>query len=156
MELASLYSGQGADELVFLDITATVEGRGTTLDMVRRTADAVTIPFAVGGGVRELSDALALLDAGADKIGVNTAAIGRPALLDEISGRVGAGALVLALDARRTEGAASGFGVVTHGGRRSAGLDAIEWARQAEARGVGEILLTSMDGDGTTDGYDLI
>ena len=155
VELATNYSSQGADELVFLDITATVEGRGTTLEMVRRTAGAVTIPFAVGGGVRELADAKALLDAGADKVGVNTAAINRPELIDEIAGAVGTAGLVLALDARREEGMPSGYGVVTHGGRKSAGLDAVTWARQVAERGAGEILLTSMDGDGTTDGYDL-
>ncbi len=155
VELAANYNSQGADELVFLDITATVEGRRTTLEMVRRTAGAITIPFAVGGGVRELADVMALLDAGANKVGVNTAAINRPGLIDEIAGAVGGSALVLALDARREDGMPSGYGVVTHGGRKSAGTDAVAWAREVAERGAGEILLTSMDGDGTTNGYDL-
>ncbi len=155
VELAEAYVDQGADELVFLDISATVEGRATTLGMVRRTAQAVPIPFAVGGGVRSVDDVASLLHAGANKVGINTAAIARPAVINEIVAEFGSNALVLALDAQAEPGQPSGFGVVTHGGKQSAGLDALAWAREAADRGVGEILLTSMDADGTTDGFDL-
>lgn len=154
-ELAAAYVGQGADELVFLDISATVEGRNTTLDMVRSVAEKVSIPFAVGGGVRGVDDAAALLAAGADKVGINTGAIARPGVVDEIVARFGPESLVLALDAQAEPGQPSGFGVVTHGGKKSAGLDAVAWAKEASERGVGEILLTSMDADGTTAGFDL-
>lgn len=159
VELAQRYGQEGADELTFLDVSASKEGRGTMLDVVRRTADQVFIPLTVGGGVRSADDVRELLRAGADKVSVNTAAIARPELLRELSNEFGAQCIVLSVDARRvpTGGAPqpSGFEVTTHGGTRSAGIDAIEWARQAEALGVGEILLNSMDGDGTKRGFDL-
>lgn len=155
VELAAAYGEQGADELVFLDISASAQGRATTYDMVRRTAETVFIPLAVGGGVRGVEDVDRLLRTGADKIGINTGAIERPAAIDEIARRFGNQVLVLSLDARREPGQPSGFGVTTHGGRRAAGLDAIAWAREAVARGAGEILLNSMDADGTTDGFDV-
>jgi len=155
VELGRLYFEQGADELTFLDISASVQGRATTLDIVTRTAETVFIPLTVGGGVRSIEDVDALLRAGADKVGVNTAAIADPDLIDRIVARFGNQVLVLSVDARREKGMASGFGVTTHGGRRSAGLDALEWVREAARRGVGEILLNSMDADGTTSGFDL-
>lgn len=159
VELAARYDAEGADELTFLDVSASKDGRGTMLDVVRRTADQVFIPLTVGGGVRSEDDVDQLLRAGADKISVNTSAIHRPELLRELSGRFGAQCIVLSVDARRVpEGGdpqPSGFEVTTHGGTRSAGLDAIEWARTGEELGVGEILLNSMDGDGTRDGFDL-
>jgi imidazole glycerol-phosphate synthase subunit HisF len=155
VELAATYSQQGADELVFLDISASAEGRGTTRDMVTRCAENVFIPLAVGGGVRSVEDVDQLLRAGADKVGINTGALARPAVIDEIAHRFGRQVLVLSLDARRDRDFPSGFGVTTHGGTRSAGVDAIEWAKEAAARGVGEILLNSMDADGTTDGFDI-
>lgn len=155
VELAAAYGEQGADELVFLDISASAQGRATTYDMVRRTAETVFIPLAVGGGVRGVEDVDRLLRTGADKIGINTGAIERPAAIDEIARRFGNQVLVLSLDARREPGQPSGFGVTTHGGRRAAGLDAMAWAREAVARGAGEILLNSMDADGTTDGFDV-
>jgi len=155
VELAAAYGEQGADELVFLDISASAEGRATTYEMVRRTAETVFIPLAVGGGVRGVEDVDRLLRTGADKIGINTGAIERPAAIDEIAHRFGNQVLVLSLDARREPGQPSGFGVTTHGGRRAAGLDAIAWAREAVERGAGEILLNSMDADGTTDGFDV-
>ena len=155
VELAAAYGEQGADELVFLDISASAEGRATTYEMVRRTAETVFIPLAVGGGVRGVEDVDRLLRSGADKIGINTGAIERPAAIDEIAHRFGNQVLVLSLDARREPGQPSGFGVTTHGGRRTAGLDAIAWAREAVERGAGEILLNSMDADGTTDGFDV-
>ncbi|MCB0911410.1 MAG: imidazole glycerol phosphate synthase subunit HisF [Propionibacteriaceae bacterium] len=155
VELAAAYGEQGADELVFLDISASAEGRATTYDMVRRTAETVFIPLAVGGGVRGVEDVDRLLRTGADKIGINTGAIERPAAIDEIARRFGNQVLVLSLDARREPGQPSGFGVTTHGGRRAAGLDAIAWVREAVERGAGEILLNSMDADGTTDGFDV-
>ncbi|MDR2974211.1 MAG: imidazole glycerol phosphate synthase subunit HisF [Propionibacteriaceae bacterium] len=154
VELGRTYFDQGADELTFLDISASVEGRATTLSVVTRTAETVFIPLTVGGGVRSVADVDALLRAGADKVGVNTAALARPALIDEISARFGNQVLVLSVDARRESGMPSGFGVTTHGGRRSAGVDALEWIRQAEDRGAGEILLNSMDADGTKQGFD--
>lgn len=159
VELAKLYGEQGADELTFLDVTASKQGRGTMLDVVRRTADQVFIPLTVGGGVRTEDDVRELLRAGADKVSVNTAAISRPELLRELSQVFGAQCIVLSVDARRVpEGGTpqlSGFEVTTHGGTRSAELDAIEWARTGEKLGVGEILLNSMDGDGTKEGFDL-
>ena len=159
VELAARYDAEGADELTLLDVSASKDGRGTMLDVVRRTADQVFIPLTVGGGVRSEDDVDQLLRAGADKVSVNTSAIHRPELLRELSGRFGAQCIVLSVDARRVpEGGdpqPSGFEVTTHGGTRSAGLDAIEWARTGEKLGVGEILLNSMDGDGTRDGFDL-
>ncbi|GAA1691911.1 imidazole glycerol phosphate synthase subunit HisF [Fodinicola feengrottensis] len=158
VELARAYDAAGADELTFLDITASSAGRATTLEVVRRTAECVFIPLTVGGGIRAVEDVDALLRAGADKIGVNTAAIARPELLGEISRRFGAQVLVLSVDARRVVDGPptpSGFEVTTHGGRRGTGLDAVEWAARGQELGVGEILLNSMDADGTTAGFDL-
>jgi cyclase len=159
VELAARYDQQGADELTFLDITASSAGRETTYEVVRRTAEQVFIPLTVGGGVRSAADVDALLRAGADKVGVNTAAIARPELLSEIADRFGRQVLVLSVDARRVPAGAartpSGFEVTTHGGRRSAGIDAVAWAREAAERGAGEILLNSMDADGTQRGFDL-
>ncbi len=155
VELAATYSAEGADELVFLDISASSEERQTTREMVSRCAETVFIPLTVGGGVREVGDVDALLRSGADKAGINTGALARPDVIDEISRRFGNQVLVLSVDARRAESMPSGFEVTTHGGRRSAGRDAIEWAREAVERGVGEILLNSMDADGTTRGFDI-
>ena len=154
VELARRYDEQGADELTFLDITASSGERETTYEVVRRTAEQVFIPLTVGGGVRTVADVDALLRAGADKVGVNTAAIARPELLAEIAERFGRQVLVLSVDARRAD-TPSGFEVTTHGGRRGTGIDAVGWARQAAELGAGEILLNSMDADGTKDGYDL-
>jgi cyclase len=154
VELARRYDEQGADELTFLDITASSGERETTYEVVRRTADQVFIPLTVGGGIRTVGDVDALLRAGADKVGVNTAAIARPELLAEIAERFGRQVLVLSIDARRAD-TPSGFEVTTHGGRRSTGIDAVAWTRQAADLGAGEILLNSMDADGTKDGYDL-
>ncbi len=159
VELAKRYGEEGADELTFLDVSASKDGRGTMLDVVRRTAEQIFIPLTVGGGVRSVEDVDQLLRAGADKVSVNTSAIARPELLSELSQRFGAQCIVLSVDARRVpEGGTpqpSGFEVTTHGGTKSAGLDAIEWARSGEALGVGEILLNSMDGDGTKNGFDI-
>jgi cyclase len=158
VEMATLYDAEGADELTFLDITASSGDRSTTYDVVRRTAEQVFIPLTVGGGVRSVDDVDLLLRAGADKVGVNTAAIARPELLSEIADRFGNQVLVLSVDARRcAEGVDtdSGFEVTTHGGRRGTGIDAVAWAQQACALGAGEILLNSMDADGTKAGYDL-
>lgn len=159
VELAQRYNEEGADELTFLDVSASKQGRGTMLEVVRRTAEQVFIPLTVGGGVRSEEDVDQLLRAGADKVSVNTSAIARPELLGELSRRFGAQCIVLSVDARRVpEGGKpqpSGFEVTTHGGTRSAGIDAIEWARRGEELGVGEILLNSMDGDGTREGFDL-
>ncbi|WP_433496918.1 imidazole glycerol phosphate synthase subunit HisF [Sphaerimonospora sp. CA-214678] len=158
VELARRYDAEGADELTFLDITASSGGRETTLEAVRRTAEQVFIPLTVGGGVRSVEDVDRLLRAGADKVGINTAAIARPELLTEASRRFGAQCIVLSVDARRVVDGPptpSGFEVTTHGGRRGTGIDAVEWAARAEELGVGEILLNSMDGDGTKSGYDL-
>ena len=158
VELASVYDAQGADELVFLDITASSGDRATTYDVVRRTAEQVFIPLTVGGGVREADDVNRLLRAGADKVGVNTAAIARPELLREAAERFGSQCVVLSIDARRCPAGVvtpSGWEVTTHGGRRSTGIDALEWAVRASGLGAGEILLNSMDADGTKDGYDL-
>jgi cyclase len=155
VELAAEYARAGADELVFLDISASAEGRATTYDVVRQTAETVFIPLCVGGGVRGVDDVDRLLRTGADKVGINTGAIARPSAINEIVERFGNQVLVLSLDARREPGQPSGFGVTTHGGRKRAGLDAIAWVREACERGVGEVLLNSMDADGTTDGFDL-
>jgi len=152
VEAAVAYDRQGADELVFLDITASHEGRGIMLDAVRRTAEAIYMPLTVGGGIGSLEDIRVLLRAGADKVSLNTAAVARPALLEEAAERFGSQCLVVAIDARRGP---DGFEVMTHGGRRPAGREAVAWAREAARRGAGEILLTSMDRDGTRDGYDL-
>jgi cyclase len=152
VEAAARYDACGADELVFLDITASSDARPIVIDMVRRVADAVYLPFTVGGGVRRLEDAGALLRAGADKVAVNTAAVSRPELLEELARRFGSQAVVLAIDARAT---ASGYEVFVHGGRTPTGRDAVAWAREGAQRGAGEILLTSMDRDGTKDGFDL-
>ncbi|MEN8653314.1 imidazole glycerol phosphate synthase subunit HisF [Streptomyces sp. 21So2-11] len=152
VEMAKLYDAEGADELTFLDITASSGNRETTYDVVRRTAEQVFIPLTVGGGVRTTEDVDKLLRAGADKVGVNTAAIARPELIREIAERFGRQVLVLSVDARRTPSGT--FEVTTHGGRESAGIDAVEWAHRAAELGAGEILLNSMDADGTKDGYD--
>ena len=155
VELARTYDAEGADELTFLDISASHEGRATTMDIVSRTAEEVFIPLTVGGGVSSVDDVDRLLRAGADKVAVNTAAIRRPELIAEIADRFGNQVLVLSVDARRAEGTDSGFEVTTHGGRTSAGIDALEWAARAAERGAGEILLNAMDADGTEDGFDL-
>jgi len=151
--LASRYDREGADELVFLDITASVEGRRTVVDLARRVAETLSIPFCVGGGIGSADLAAAILRAGADKVAVNTAAVRRPALVSEIAARAGSQAAVLAIDAKKRDG--GGYEVVVEGGRTSTGLDAIEWARRGVAAGAGEILLTSIDRDGTRDGFDL-
>ena len=153
VEMAKVYDAEGADELTFLDITASSGNRETTYDVVRRTAEQVFIPLTVGGGVRTAEDVDKLLRAGADKVGVNTAAIARPDLIREIAERFGRQVLVLSVDARRTEGGS--FEVTTHGGRQGTGIDAVEWAHRAAELGAGEILLNSMDADGTKDGYDI-
>ena len=157
VELARRYDAEGADELVFLDITASSDRRDTTLEIVRRTAEEVFIPFTIGGGIRSAEDARRLLRAGADKVSVNTAAVQRPDLVREIAEEFGSQCAVVAIDARRStlESLPSGFEVVTHGGRTPTGRDAIEWGSEAEALGAGEILLTSMDRDGTKEGFDL-
>jgi cyclase len=152
VELAAEYDAEGADELTFLDITASSSGRETTYDVVRRTAEQVFIPLTVGGGVRTVADVDALLRAGADKVGVNTAAVARPEFLREAAHRFGSQCIVLSIDARRADG---GFEVTTHGGRRGTGIDAVEWAVTAQDLGAGEILLNSMDADGSRTGYDL-
>ncbi|CAL9563383.1 imidazole glycerol phosphate synthase subunit HisF [Streptomyces sp. enrichment culture] len=157
VEMAKVYDAEGADELTFLDITASSGNRETTYDVVRRTAEQVFIPLTVGGGVRTADDVDRLLRAGADKVGVNTAAIARPDLIREIAERFGRQVLVLSVDARRTPEGTDGpaYEVTTHGGRRGTGIDAVEWAHRAADLGAGEILLNSMDADGTKDGYDL-
>ncbi|MGH3953340.1 imidazole glycerol phosphate synthase subunit HisF [Mycobacteroides salmoniphilum] len=159
VELAAAYDAEGVDELTFLDVTASSSGRATMLDVVRRTAEQVFIPLTVGGGVRSVEDVNVLLRAGADKVGVNTAAIARPELLAELAQRFGSQCIVLSVDARRVrEGDAptpSGWEVTTHGGRTGTGIDAIEWATRGAELGVGEILLNSMDADGTKAGFDL-
>ena len=152
VEAAIAYDRQGADELVFLDITASHEERATMLDVVRRTAEAIYMPLTVGGGVRSLDDVRTLLRAGADKVSLNTAAVAEPGLVREAAVRFGSQCIVVAIDAKRR---GAGFEVYTHGGRRPAGRDAVAWAREAAELGAGEILLTSMDRDGTRDGYDL-
>lgn len=155
VELARLYYEQGADELTFLDVTATVDDRSTTYDVVRRTAEEVFIPLTVGGGIRSADDVARLQGVGADKVGVNSAAIARPDLIGEIADRFGAQVLVLSLDVMRAPGTASGFVVTTHGGRTATRLDALEWASEAIDRGAGELLVNSIDADGTKDGFDL-
>ena len=155
VELAGVYDTESADEVTFLDISASVEGRETTLEVVRQTAGSVFIPLTVGGGVSSVADVDQLLRAGADKVAVNTSAIHRPQLISEITRRFGNQVLVLSVDARRDPEQPSGFGVTTHGGRKNAGLDALQWARQGAELGAGEILLNSMDADGTTGGFDL-
>ena len=153
VELAARYDAEGADELVFLDITASADARDTIVDIARRTADEVFIPFTVGGGVRSVDDARRLLRAGADKVSVNTAAVERPELVTELATEFGAQCVVVAIDAHRTADGA--FEVTTHGGRTPTGIDAVSWAEQVVALGAGEILLTSMDRDGTKEGFDL-
>jgi len=160
VELAQLYFAQGADELTFLDVTATVDERATTYDVVRRTAEQVFIPLTVGGGVRSSDDVARLLAVGADKVGVNSAAIARPGLIDDIADRFGAQVLVLSLDVKRAVGGPndtypSGFVVTTHGGRTETDRDALAWAREAIERGAGELLVNSIDADGTKNGFDL-
>ncbi len=155
VELAHRYDSEGADELTFLDVSASAEGRATMLEVVRRTAEEVFVPLTVGGGVRSVDDVDRLLRAGADKVGVNTAAIARPALVDEVAQRFGNQVLVLSLDARRSDATPSGYEVTTHGGSRGTGVDALAWAREVADRGAGEILLNSMDADGTRAGFDL-
>jgi cyclase len=153
VELAERYDAEGADELVFLDITASHEKRDTIVELARRTADNVFIPFTIGGGIRSVEDAQAVLDAGADKVSVNSSALARPELLTELADHFGAQCVVIAIDAKREEG---GWGVYVNGGRKRAeGHDAVGWAREAVERGAGEVLLTSMDRDGTNDGYDI-
>jgi cyclase len=158
VELARRYDAEGADELTFLDVTASADSRATTYEVVSRTAEEVFIPLTVGGGVRTVTDVDRLLRAGADKVGVNTAAIARPELIAEVADRFGAQVLVLSVDARRCRpgtNTESGFEVTTHGGRQGTGLDAVEWAERAAGLGAGEILLNSMDADGTKAGFDL-
>lgn len=158
VELARRYDAEGADEITFLDVSASSSDRSTTLDVVTRTASEVFVPLTVGGGVRTTDDVDRLLRAGADKVGVNTAAIQRPDVISEIAERFGSQVLVISVDARRVvDGPAtpSGYEVTTHGGRRGTGIDAVAWAREAVERGAGEVLLNSMDADGTTDGFDL-
>lgn len=162
VELAARYDAEGADELVFLDITASSDGRATMVEIVERTADEVFIPFTVGGGIRSAADARTMLRAGADKVSVNTAAVQRPELITEIAAEFGAQCCVCAIDAKRTSPGgsssalvASGFEVYLHGGRTPTGIDAVQWAVEAVKRGAGEILLTSMDRDGTREGFDL-
>ncbi|MFS8585726.1 MAG: imidazole glycerol phosphate synthase subunit HisF [Acidimicrobiia bacterium] len=153
VELAARYDAEGADEIVFLDITASSDGRRTMVDVARRTASEVFIPFTVGGGVRSVEDARDLLRAGAEKVSVNTAAVERPQLVAELAWEFGAQCVVVAIDARRRPG--GGFEVYTHGGRTPTGIDAVAWARRVEGLGAGEILLTSMDRDGTREGFDI-
>jgi cyclase len=152
VELAERYDAEGADELVFLDITATHEKRETMVELARRTADNVFIPFTIGGGIRSVRDAQAVLDAGADKVSVNSAAVARPGLIDELAARFGAQCVVLAIDAKQVD---AGWEVFVAGGRTPTGRDAVAWAAEGVERGAGEILLTSMDRDGTNDGYDI-
>jgi imidazole glycerol-phosphate synthase subunit HisF len=152
VELAARYDAEGADEVVFLDITASADARATMVDVARRTAEEVFIPFTIGGGVREVDDGRALLRAGADKVSVNTAAVSRPQLMSELATEFGSQCVVVAIDAREASG---GWEVFTHGGRKPTGLDAVSWAVECERLGAGEILLTSMDRDGTRDGFDL-
>jgi len=160
VELAARYDREGADELVFLDITASSDERATMVDVVRRTAEQVFIPFTVGGGIRSVDDARAMLRAGADKVSVNTAAVQRPELIADVAAEFGSQCVVCAIDAKRhpqgpTSASPSGFEVFLHGGRTPTGIDAVAWARRAVALGAGEILLTSMDRDGTREGFDV-
>ena len=155
VELAAHYAQQGADEITFLDVTATVDDRATTYEVVQRTAEQVFVPLTVGGGVRSVEDVSRLLSVGADKVGVNSAAIARPDLIGEIADRFGAQVLVLSLDVKRSARTPSGFVVTTHGGRTETSIDALSWAREAAERGAGELLVNSIDADGTRDGFDL-
>lgn len=158
VELARLYDESKADEITFLDVSASAQGRGTMLEVVRRTADEVFVPLTVGGGVRSVEDVRVLLEAGADKIGINSAAIARPELISEIAENFGSQVIVLSVDARRVTGdvqTPSGYEVTTHGGKRGTGIDALEWVKRGQELGAGEILLNSMDADGTTDGFDV-
>ncbi|MCF2706223.1 imidazole glycerol phosphate synthase subunit HisF [Arcanobacterium haemolyticum] len=158
VELAHVYDRERADEITFLDVSATADGRGTMLDVVRKTAEQVFVPLTVGGGIRTVEDVQVLLEAGADKIEINSAAIARPELLSEIADQFGSQVIVLSLDARRVSGdvhTPSGFEVTTHAGKRGTGIDALEWARRGQELGAGEILLNSMDADGTEGGFDL-
>jgi cyclase len=155
VELAARYDAEGADEVVFLDITASSDARDTIVDLARRTAEQVFIPFTIGGGIRSVDDARQLLRAGADKVSVNTAAVDDPSLVAALADEFGAQCVVVAIDARRSDAIDSGFEVFTHGGRTSTGIDAVAWAVEVVALGAGEILLTSMDRDGTRDGFDL-
>jgi len=155
VELAALYGEQGADEITFLDVTATVDDRSTTYDLVRHTAENVFIPLTVGGGVRSVADVGQLLASGADKISVNSAALATPSLIDEITAHFGSQVCVVSVDAKRDSSQPSGFVVTTHGGRKSAGIDALSWAREACRRGAGEVLLNSIDADGTKAGFDV-
>jgi cyclase len=155
VELAARYDADGVDELTFLDVSASAQGRSLMLDVIARTADQVFIPLTVGGGVRGADDVDALLRAGADKVGINTGAIARPEAIDEIADRFGSQVLVLSADVRRADGPPSGFEVTTHGGHTGTGIDALEWVVEGERRGAGEILLNSMDADGTKNGFDL-
>lgn len=155
VELATKYAADGADEITFLDVTATSDNRSTTYDLVTRTAERVFVPLTVGGGVRSVENVTKLLASGADKVGVNSAAIARPELIDDIASKFGAQVLVLSLDIKRSDRMPSGFVVTTHGGRQESELDAIAWAREVGERGAGELLVNSMDADGTKDGYDL-
>lgn len=154
VELAAVYDREGADELVFLDISASVEGRATMIEVVKKTAEEITIPFTVGGGISSTDDMKRLLRAGADKIGINTAAIKNPRLIEEGASKFGSQCIVVAIDAKYNESWGE-WEVYTHGGRNATGIKALEWAQQVEALGAGEILLTSMDADGTKDGFDL-
>lgn len=155
VELAARYAEQGADELTFLDVTATVDDRSTTYDVVQRTAEQVFIPLTVGGGVRSADDVARLLSVGADKVGINSGAIARPEVIGEIAARFGSQVLVLSLDVKRSERMPSGFVVTTHGGKKETDLDALAWCREAVDRGAGELLVNSMDADGTLAGFDL-
>ena len=155
VELAALYGAQGADEITFLDVTATVDDRKTTLDLVRHTAENLFIPLTVGGGVRSVSDVGLLLEHGADKISVNSAALARPELLGDIAQHFGQQVCVISIDAKRDTSMPSGYVVTTHGGRVSAGIDAVDWVREATNRGAGEVLLNSIDADGTKAGFDV-
>jgi imidazole glycerol-phosphate synthase subunit HisF len=155
VELAALYYEQGADEITFLDVAATIDDRATMYDVVTATAEQVFIPLTVGGGVRGAEDVARLLGSGADKVGLNSAAIARPGVIDEIADRFGAQVLVLSLDVKRSAATASGFVVTTHGGRVETSLDAADWAREAIDRGAGELLVNSIDADGTKQGFDL-
>ena len=155
VELAAHYDREGADEVVFLDITATHEKRDTIAQLARHTADEVFVPFTIGGGIRTVADAQAVLDAGADKVAINSAALQRPELIEELAGVFGAQCVVLAIDAKRESEPREGWEAFLAGGRRPTGRDVVEWAREGTERGAGEILLTSMDRDGTSDGYDL-
>lgn len=152
VELASRYEQEGIDEVVFLDVSATHEERGTAVELANRVAEAVFVPFTIGGGIRSVSDAREILKAGADKIAVNSAAVSDPGLISELASEFGSQCVVLAIDAKK---AGEGYEVFVKGGREATGLDAIEWAKDGVERGAGEILLTSMDRDGTTDGYEL-